>query len=242
MFKFLDSSGCTWYDGQPFAYNLPRRGEKWALTEHPDPGMPDGEACGPGGLHAMRSLSARYAPSHWWPWYCREAGTRLGEDAEKVRNTALELRRMTKQAFWRSLRPPFNWGNKADLRQVDLRGAILRGAILREANLRGAYLRRADLRWASLYGTDLHGADLYRADLREADLRQVDLRGADLCEADLRGANLSGADLRWARLRRADLSGADLRGAYLDEADLRGAIVTDEQLAQAASLEGAIRE
>jgi len=253
MFKFLDSSGCTWYDGQPFAYNLPRRGEKWALTEHPDPGMPDGEACGPGGLHAMRSLSARYAPSHWWPWYCREAGTRLGEDAEKVRNTALELRRMTKQAFWRSLRPPFNWGNKADLRQVDLRGAILRGAILREANLRGAYLRRADLRWASLYGTDLHGADLYRADLREADLRQVDLRGADLCEADLRGANLHGAGLRGANLREANLSGAylrradlreanlrgaDMRGADMREADLREATVTDEQLAQAAWLEG----
>jgi len=218
MFKFLDSSGCTWYDGQPFAYNLPRRGEKWALTEHPDPGMPDGEACGPGGLHAMRSLSARYAPSHWWPWYCREAGTRLGEDAEKVRNTALELRRMTKQAFWRSLRPPFNWGNEADLRQVDLRGAILRGAILRGAYLRGAYLREADL--------------------READLRGAILRGAILRGADLRGADLSGAYLRRADLSGANLHGADLHGADLDRADLRGAIVTDEQLAQAALLEG----
>jgi uncharacterized protein YjbI with pentapeptide repeats len=71
--------------------------------------------------------------------------------------------------------------------------------------------------------------DLYGASLRGADLNGADLRGADLNGADLRGADLNGADLSIANLYGADLSGADLNGAT----------VTDEQLAQARSLEGA---
>jgi uncharacterized protein YjbI with pentapeptide repeats len=56
---------------------------------------------------------------------------------------------------------------------------------------------------------------------------------------------LSGADLRRvvlieAHLGVADLSDADLRDADLRGANLEGAEVTDEQLAQAASLKGAI--
>src|SRR5712692_6922095 len=87
--------------------------------------------------------------------------------------------------------------------------------------------------------------------LKNADLHAVDWSQADLCGADLRGANLSGANLSGAIFfsiiyvprafggtivipNRADLSGANLRGA-----NLRGAKVTDEQLAKAASLEGA---
>ena len=89
-------------------------------------------------------------------------------------------------------------GERADLRDADLRGADLRNADLRDADLRGADLRNADLRGANL---------------RNADLRDADLRGADLCNANLRGADLSGANLRNADLRDANLSDANLRDA-----------------------------
>ena len=78
-----------------------------------------------------------------------------------------------------------NGGERADLREANLRGANLRGADLREADMRGADLREADMR----------GADLLVADLRGADLRRADMRGANLREANLREANLRGADL-----------------------------------------------
>ena len=76
-------------------------------------------------------------------------------------------------------------GEKADLRDADLRDANLRDADLRDANLwdadlRDANLRGADLRDADLWGADLRGADLWGADLRDADLWGADLRGADL--------------------------------------------------------------
>jgi hypothetical protein len=58
--------------------------------------------------------------------------------------------------------------------------------------------------------------------------------------ANLRGAHLRRADLSYANLSGADLSNAYLGGAKLSEADLSGALgVTNEQLRQAASLQGA---
>ncbi len=68
------------------------------------------------------------------------------------------------------------------------------------------------------------------------------LSGADLYDTDLGGADLSGADLSdaegrfesGARMIRTRLSGADLGGA-----DLTNARVTEEQLREAESLEGA---
>ena len=56
-------------------------------------------------------------------------------------------------------------GQRADLREADLRGADLREADLRGADLREANLRGADLRYANLRGADLRGADLCGADL-----------------------------------------------------------------------------
>ena len=108
-------------------------------------------------------------------------------------------------------------GERADLRDADLRDADLRDADLRDANLRDADLRDADL-----CGADLRDADLCGADLRVANLCGADLCGADLRDADLCGADLCGANLRDANLRDADLRGADLRGADLCGADLRG--------------------
>ena len=137
--KFLDPSGCTYFNGKPFVYNLPGRNEKWALTEHPEPAVEsDGEACGPGGLHLKKSLDSGSAPVNWWPWYARPAGVLLGQDNEKMRLTAVELRRVDRRVFHRCLRPPFNWGMNANLTNADLRDADLRDADLTDANLRGA--------------------------------------------------------------------------------------------------------
>jgi hypothetical protein len=116
-----------------------------------------------------------------------------------------------------------------DLSGADLVGEDLSLADLREANLRGADLSGANLREANLSGADLRGANLSEAnvpwaDLSRANLYRADLSGARLSEADLRGANLDQANLRGANLYRANLVGAK---------------VTDEQLAQAASLAGA---
>ena len=94
-------------------------------------------------------------------------------------------------------------GERANLRNADLRGADLRGADLCDANLRSA---------------DLRGANLYGADLRNANLRDADLSGANL-----RNAGLSGANLRDANLHSADLSDAHLRDANLSDANLRDA-------------------
>lgn len=68
--------------------------------------------------------------------------------------------------------------------------------------------------------------------------RKADLAGADLSYLVLSGSNLRNADLRDANLRRADLSNVELEGADLSGADLTGALVSEEQLAQAASLSG----
>jgi uncharacterized protein YjbI with pentapeptide repeats len=133
----------------------------------------------------------------------------------------------------------------ADLSRADLRNADLREADLGWANLGGTTLASASMREALLTKADLREADLVRADLREAVMRATDLCGADLYEADLREAELKWIELREAKLKRADLRGADLRGADLEwadlsEANLEGAGVTEEQLAQAKSLKGAI--
>jgi hypothetical protein len=98
--------------------------------------------------------------------------------------------------------------------------------LLKGANLRDAHLHRADLTYANLSGADLSYADLGGANLRWADLRGADLGNAILSEADLSKAYLGGAKLSKAKLIKADLSGA--------------LGVTNEQLQQAASHQGAI--
>ena len=123
-------------------------------------------------------------------------------------------------------------GEKADLKETDLRRLDLNGANLkfadlseadlRGANLIGANLIGADLRGVNLICTDLSEADLRRANLSEADLSEADLYMADLREADLRIADLSATDLRGTDLRRANLSGANLSGADLRGANLSG--------------------
>jgi hypothetical protein len=134
---------------------------------------------------------------------------------------------------------PVEAGEEPKEAVIDLRGAILSGADLFKANLggailSGAILSGADLRLAKLLGTELLGAYLYEADLRGALLYDANLYKANLEGADLTGANLQEANLREVNSNNADLSDADLTGANLHRAN-----VTDEQLAQAKSLEGA---
>jgi len=106
-----------------------------------------------------------------------------------------------------------------------------------------AFLREAGL--MSTTSNDnvvsLSGADLHAVDWSQADLRGANLRGANLSGANLSGAIFSSIIYVPRALggtipipNSADLSGANLRGA-----NLSGAKVTDEQLAKAASLEGA---
>jgi len=212
MFKFLDPTGATYWNNQETVYALPHPGEKWGpWMTHPHPGEPDGQACGPGGYHAMKRCDATYAPVNWWPWWVQVRRI-LGQDDEKVRAVEIRLRRISPRIWHRWLRLGLG-GTDANLRWAYLRWADLRGADLSGADLSGAYLRGADLRGAYLRGADLSGADLSGADLREADLRRAYLRWAYLTGADLRGADLRGADLREADLREADLREADLREA-----------------------------
>ena len=79
-----------------------------------------------------------------------------------------------------------------------------------------AYLREANLRGADLSETDLRRAKLCRANLRRADLRRVNFSETDLRRASLNEADLRRADLRRAKLSEAYLGGADLCGANLD--------------------------
>jgi uncharacterized protein YjbI with pentapeptide repeats len=74
------------------------------------------------------------------------------------------------------------------------------------------------------------------ADLSDAHSNYADLTGgAHLNDAILSGADLSGADLRETYLVETNLRDTDLSGANLRDA--RG--VTDKQLLQAKTLEGA---
>jgi len=143
-----------------------------------------------------------------------------------------------------------NW---ADLSGTDLSGAnltggahlndaILSGADLSDVHLSDAHLNDADIGDGTiLFNADLSGADLSGANLtggahlNDAILSGADLSGANLSGANLSGANLSGADLRETYLVETNLRDTDLSGANLRDA--RG--VTDKQLLQAKTLEGA---
>ena len=135
-------------------------------------------------------------------------------------------------------RPPVVSLKYASLRDFELTGKqLLRGTDLTQATLSGAELSAAHLE-----GTDLSGAHLGGADLTGAYLMDARLSGAYLYDTDLGGADLSGADLSdaegrfesGARMIRTRLDGADLSGA-----NLTNARVTEEQLREAESLEGA---
>ena len=234
LYKFLDPSGCSsgqgnpfpypLRQGNPFPYPLPTPDQTWGPwievpTTEEDA---NGEPCG-NGLHLMKSLNAIYAPLNWWPWAAQGEGM-LGEDDKKARFRRVRLRRILPPVFHRMLRLGMGKGadlvkvhlEGTDLRGADLKGANLWGSHLRGANLGEANLREANLGEANLEGVNLEWANLEGANLWEAHLGEADLRGADLEGADLGGANLRGADLERAYLRGADLKRANLEGVAYD--------------------------
>lgn len=124
---------------------------------------------------------------------------------------------------------------------VALGGADLHLAILSLIDLTGVNLTGVNLTRANLSEANLYTADLQRANLSEANLSEAVLVSADLTTANLGGATLHGAPMWYVTLVGADLARADLTGADLTRADLTNARhTTPDQLAQAASLEGAI--
>lgn len=126
MFKFLDASGATYFEGKETVYSLPRPDEKWGpWMEHPTPSEPDGQACGPGGYHLMLGPNAVYAPNNWWPWWAEGRGV-IGSDRKKARFQAVRLRRIAPKVWHRVLR--LGWCRGADLSRADLQGANLREA------------------------------------------------------------------------------------------------------------------
>ncbi len=126
------------------------------------------------------------------------------------------------------------------MRNCQLSGKrLLEGTDLTQANLSGAELAETDLEKVP---HPERCQSLEKADLSGANLRDAKLGGAYLHDADLRGAELTGADLSHAHGRFK--SGARMSGARLDDADLSGADLTnawvsEEQLRQAESFEGA---
>jgi len=120
--KFLSPNCTTEYQGVEFAYPTPAPGKVWSeWFAHPNPALADGYDCGPGRLHVMRKLDARYAPKPaWWPWFVQYRDV-IGSSVEKVGVRELRLRRVNKHTFWRIIR--LGWCMGANLRDADLRGA-----------------------------------------------------------------------------------------------------------------------
>jgi uncharacterized protein YjbI with pentapeptide repeats len=156
-----------------------------------------------------------------------------------------------------------------DLTGADFTGADLEKASLSEADLSGAILSEAYMSEAVLEHADLSLANLSSADLSEAKLAGANLRGAELLHiypvypgTKLDYADLEGADLREAifdsacdkeskamsldrRSGETYMAGpgvspdASLTGANLKRANLHCAKLTDKQLDECVSLEGA---
>jgi pentapeptide repeat protein len=195
-----------------------------------------------GGIYALERI-AKESPEDYWPVmeiltaYVREHAPR-GSRAEDQSPTP------DIQAILTVLgrRIPFSEHDeigRISLGATDLQRADLQYARLQEARLQEARLQVARLQGANLYGADLKGANLYGANLQGANLQGANLYGANLQGANLQVAFLKGADLKGADLKGANLYGANLQGANLYGANLRGANVTDWQLADALSLQGA---
>jgi len=130
--------------------------------------------------------------------------------------------------------------SRAQLQEIDLRGQDLHGVKLFRANLSHIDLDLANLSGADLSKADMNGADLSLANLSGAKLGRANLAYAELFKTNLSKTKLRNADLSHADLSQADLSGADLTLANLSGARLTGAVISPQQLASVASLEGAI--
>lgn len=127
-----------------------------------------------------------------------------------------------------------------NLPKVNLFETNLQDVKLPKANLRDSYFSKANLQSAFLLEADLRNSNLEDANLQHAILISANLQGANLKHANLQHALLIGANLQEANLFKANLQEVILFKANLQDANLEGAEVTDEQLAKAVSLKGAI--
>ena len=151
--KFLTPWMTTRYEGKEFAYPAPDPGEKWSeWIIHPDPAQYDGNDCGPGRLHVMNHIDARYTSGDWWIWFVQYRGV-VGKSEEKTGAREIRLRRVLPEQLWRIIRLGHCSG-------ANLSGANLYEANLREANLSGANLRGANLHEANLHEANLSGAEI----------------------------------------------------------------------------------
>jgi hypothetical protein len=186
-----------------------------------------------GGIYALERIARESERDHWSimevltayvgqhaPWRPEEA--QQGEEDATVENSGEDSREATETTEV----PPPGPDIQAIMTVLRRRTRFFGHGEPERLNLRSTHLREANLQGAKLDGANLHGANLYGANLYGAKLN-----GADLQEADLRGAYLQGTLL--------DTREANLYGAYPQGADLRGATVTDEQLADTLSLQGA---
>ena len=123
----------------------------------------------------------------------------------------------------------------AQLDRAILTNAHMENALLKGARLPGAHLESAHMKHAQLMDANLEAALLMESNLQEARLEGAQLQRAFLTGADLTNANLGNANLEDANLKNAKLGNANLRNA-----NLKGAIVSNDQLAIAKSLKGAI--
>lgn len=111
------------------------------------------------------------------------------------------------------------FGERVELREVDLRRAWLVDASLERARLQGA----------NLAGALLLGVNLTRTALTDANLAEAQILGCTLTRAELGYANLERASVA-PSLIAANLYGANLSGASLDRA-----ILTRARLMEAVS-------
>ena len=104
-----------------------------------------------------------------------------------------------------------------------------------ELRVRG-WLSDGSLKNIPICNAQMQDADLLGANLVNVDLHQGQFEHAELCQVDLTGAKLTRANLRDANFSQAKLTDTDLFKADLQNARN----LTDEQLAQAKRLWGAI--
>jgi WD40 repeat protein/predicted amidohydrolase len=142
----------------------------------------------------------------------------LAQTADAAANALrllLELGRWAKE--------PEGWvPERADLRQIRVRGENFRGARLSGARLDGALLVGVELSDADLRGARLDKAKLSGATLNRALLAGMSARGADFTQVGADRADLTGADFSEAVLRQSMWTGCVWHRVILENAEVTG--------------------
>lgn len=95
-----------------------------------------------------------------------------------------------------------NHGERADLRNADIRGADITYQDLNRVNFGGSIITNCDFTGTDLRGCHFHGTDIIDCQLRSCDLRAAIFKGCLLKRSDLYASNI----------RLSDLSGCYLTG------------------------------